>query len=208
MEHERVCGRLFNHEHVLFTVKERKDNRQAGRTIGNKKKKETRKIKNSHWHQSGTSFVTSVSCPLGAHQGQRQLCSDVREAWQRLNSVALHHVSREMRGCRAWPGVKGRNCALSELRSNYRRLNPLTLRRVMKGSADSFETPRRGYLFVNVRLLKLEQREEEGGRGHQWGSYLLVSHVSCGKHVSPSALIVKSRSIVRVPRNAENGFHW
>lgn len=123
----------------------------------------------------------SVPCPKGAHRGQRQLRSDVQEAWQRLNSVALHHVSWEMRGCRAWPGVKGQNCALSELRSNYRRLNPLTHRRVMKGFADSFETPRRGYLFVNVRLLKLEQREEEGGRGHQWGSYLLVSHArSCG----------------------------
>lgn len=39
----------------------------------------------------------------------------------------------------------------------------------MKGPADSSETPRRGYLFVSVRLLKLEQREEAGGRAHQWG---------------------------------------
>jgi len=34
----------------------------------------------------------------------------------------------------------------------------------MKGFADSFEIPRRGCLFVNVGLLKLEQREEEAGR--------------------------------------------
>lgn len=55
---------------------------------------------------------------------------------------------------------------------------PTDIRHVMKGFADSFETPRRGYLFVGVRLLKLEQREEEEGRGLQQGSNFLVSYVS------------------------------
>lgn len=40
----------------------------------------------------------------------------------------------------------------------------------MKDSADSFETLRRGYLLVAVRLLNLEQRGE--GRGLQRGSNL------------------------------------
>lgn len=47
---------------------------------------------------------------------------------------------------------------------------PTDTRRVMKGFADSFETPKRGYLFVGIRLLKLGQREEQEGRGLQWGS--------------------------------------
>lgn len=48
-------------------------------------------------------------------------------------------------------------------------------RRVMKGSADSLETPGRGYLFVGVGLLKLEQRGE--GRGLQRGSNLSCESV-------------------------------
>lgn len=47
---------------------------------------------------------------------------------------------------------------------------PADTRRVMKGSADSFETLRRGYLLVAVRLLNLERRGE--GRGLQRGSNL------------------------------------
>lgn len=54
---------------------------------------------------------------------------------------------------------------------------PADTRRVMKGFADSFETPKTGYLFVSVRLLKLEQREEEGGRGPQQSSNFLLGHV-------------------------------
>lgn len=38
---------------------------------------------------------------------------------------------------------------------------PADARRVMKGFADSFKTPPRGSLFVGIRLIKLEQREEE-----------------------------------------------
>lgn len=186
---EDVCGQQLDHKHLFFF-------RQTERKKYIKSQKQLNKsltLVMSH--------ILWLDCPRGAHWGQQQLRSDVREAWQHLNSVALHHVSREMRGCRAWPEVKGQDCALSELRSNYRRLNPLTHRRVMKGFADSFETPRRGYLFVSVRLLKLEQREEEGGRGHQWGSYLLVSHArSCGNSMLVPLsffLVIDSRGIVR-----------
>lgn len=52
-----------------------------------------------------------VSCPQGAHRGQRRPCSD-GGPWQRLNSVALHLVSREMRGCRARTEVKDRRVSL------------------------------------------------------------------------------------------------
>lgn len=48
-------------------------------------------------------FFCDLTVPR-VHTGDSgKLRSDVREAWQRLNSVALHHVSREMRGRRAWP---------------------------------------------------------------------------------------------------------
>lgn len=144
----------------------------------------------NHWHQSEGHILrlVCVVAPRVHTEDSGNFCSDVREAWQRLNSVALHHVSWGMRGCRAWPGVKGQNCTLSERRSNYRRLNPLTHRHVMKGSADSFETPRRGYLFVNVRLLKLEQREDEEGRDSVRIIFARESPEELWKqHVSPSA---------------------
>lgn len=180
-----VCCQQLNHKHVQSWTDRQKE----------------RKTEIAKQSAALVGHILWLDCvvSLGAHQGQRQLRSDVREAWQHLNSVALLHVSWEMRGCRAWPGVKGQNCALSELRSNYRRLNPLTHRRVMKGFADSFETPRRGYLFVSVRILKLERREEEGRRGRQWGSYLLVSHArSCrNSRFFPLCFLVNSRSIVR-----------
>lgn len=194
-----VCGRQLNHKHAVSTIKERQTDRWAERN------KITETTKQSLTLVRGDVFFcdSTVSCPRGAHRGQRQPRSDVREAWQRLNSVALHHVSREMRGCRAWPGVRGQDCALSELRSNYRRLNPLTYRRVMKGFADSFETPRRGYLFVSVRLLKLEQREEEGGR--RTSVRLIFARESCEElwkqHASPFAffclLIAEALSVTQ-----------
>lgn len=120
-------------------------------------------------YRGGAETATSISCDLcllsswRACWGHKSQHSYVWEAWQRLSPVALHHVSREMRGCRAGPGVKGQSWALSELISSYRRLNPLTLWCAMKKLCWLIWNSEERLFIVNVRLLKLEEREEQRG---------------------------------------------
>lgn len=119
--------------------------------------------------------ATALRCPGGL--AAFKLCSFASRLTrdERMQSLAT--------------GSEGRIALSSEPGSNYSRLNPLT-RRVMKGFADSFETPRRGYLFVSVRLLKLEQRRRRRRRKGR-SVRLIFARESCEElwkqHVGPSA---------------------
>lgn len=92
-----------------------------------------------------------VSCPQGAHRGQRRPCSDVQGALAALKLCSFaSRLTRDERMQSPDRGQRPASFAPSQLRSSYRRLNSLTHRRVMKGPADSFEIPWRGYLFVGA----------------------------------------------------------
>lgn len=136
------------------------------------------------------------------------ICLDVWGAWQCLSSVALHHVSREMRGRRTGPGIKGQSWALSELISSYRRLNPLTLRCAVKKLCWLIWNSKGRLFIVNVRLLKLEQREEQGGE--RTPARLVFASESCKplrKRVILSLffLLLKTEAFLRIafPRSAK-----
>ena len=128
------------------------------------------------------SHFLRLDCPRGAHRGQRQTALRCPGG---LAAFKLCSFASRLTGDERTQSMATRSKAAIALPLSSDRVTDVWTHWHIgvwwKALLTHLKTPRRGYLFVGVRLLKLEQREEEGGRGHQWGSYLLVSHArSCG----------------------------
>lgn len=113
----------------------------------------------------------------------------MKEAWQHLKSSFASRLAGDERTQSQARGRRAELGSLSELRSSYRRLNLLTLRSLMKGSADSLETPS-GAHYLSMSGFKILKKKKKRQRRNRSESFIFgrESSVQLWKHVKSFCL--------------------